>query len=120
MKARWRRFYWRLRLRLARWGLGLPGKIMYIGGSDVLPAPLSRQEEGEYIAALAQGDEGAASVLIEHNLRLVAHIVKKYYINNGNDQEDLISIGTIGLIKAIDSFDPGKGIRLSSYASKCI
>ena len=53
MKARWRRFYWRLRLRLARWGLGLPGKIMYIGGSDVLPAPLNRQEEGESIAALA-------------------------------------------------------------------
>ena len=77
MKARWRRFYWRLRLRLARWGLGLPGKIMYIGGSDVLPAPLSRQEEGEYIAALAQGDEGAASVLIEHNLRLVVYIDRK-------------------------------------------
>ena len=68
---------------------------------------------------MAQGSQSARQTLIEHNLRLVAHIIKKYYANQ-NDQEDLISIGTIGLIKAIDSFDAGKGIRLSSYASKCI
>ena len=68
---------------------------------------------------MAPGSQSARQTLIEHNLRLVAHIIKKYYANQ-NDQEDLISIGTIGLIKAIDSFDAGKGIRLSSYASKCI
>lgn len=119
MKARWRRFYWRLRLRLARWGLGLPGKIMYIGGSDVLPAPLSRQEEGEYIAALAQGDEGAASVLIEHNLRLVVYIARRFE-NTGINIEDLISIGTIGLIKAVRTYKPDKNIKLATYASRCI
>ena len=68
---------------------------------------------------MGAGDPSARQKLIEHNLRLVAHIVKKYYAGQ-NDQEDLISIGTIGLIKAIDTFDPGKGIRLSSYASRCI
>ena len=67
----------------------------------------------------AQGSQAARQKLIEHNLRLVAHIIKKYYASQ-NDQEDLISIGTIGLIKAIDTFDPAKGIRLSSYASRCI
>ncbi len=119
MKARWRRFYWRLRLRLARWGLGLPGKIMYIGGSDVLPAPLNRQEEGEYIAALAEGDEGAASVLIEHNLRLVVYIARRFE-NTGINIEDLISIGTIGLIKAVRTYKPDKNIKLATYASRCI
>ena len=68
---------------------------------------------------MAQGSQAARQKLIEHNLRLVAHIIKKYYASQ-NDQEDLISIGTIGLIKAIDTFDPAKGIRLSSYASRCI
>ena len=66
-----------------------------------------------------QGDQNARNTLIEHNLRLVAHIIKKYYANS-SDQDDLISIGTIGLIKAVDSFDTGKGIRLSSYAARCI
>lgn len=68
---------------------------------------------------MAQGNQAARQKLIEHNLRLVAHIIKKYYASQ-NDQEDLISIGTIGLIKAVDTFDPEKGIRLSSYASRCI
>lgn len=115
--------YITLRERIAgllnRLGLCLPGKVMYIGGSDTLPPPLKREEETQLIARLEQGDSQARNLLIEHNLRLVAHIVKKYYVT-GSDQEDLISIGTIGLIKAIDSFDAGKGIRLSSYASKCI
>ncbi len=87
------------------------------GGS--FPRPLSEAEERKYLDAWLQGDLEARNVLIEHNLRLVAHIIKKYYASQ-NDQEDLISIGTIGLIKAIDTFDPAKGIRLSSYASRCI
>ena len=119
MKQRWRNWYWRLRLRLARWGVGLPGKIMYIGGSDVLPAPLSRQEEGEQIAALAQGDEQAASTLIEHNLRLVVYIARRFE-NTGINIEDLISIGTIGLIKAVETYKPAKNIKLATYASRCI
>lgn len=119
MKRRWRIWYWRLRLRLARWGLGLPGKVMYIGGSDVLPAPLSRQEEGEQIAALAQGDEQAASTLIEHNLRLVVYIARRFE-NTGINIEDLISIGTIGLIKAVRTYKPAKNIKLATYASRCI
>ena len=119
MKQRWRNWYWRLRLRLARWGVGLPGKIMYIGGSDVLPAPLSRQEEGEQIAALAQGDEQAASTLIEHNLRLVVYIARRFE-NTGINIEDLISIGTIGLIKAVRTYKPAKNIKLATYASRCI
>ena len=119
MKQRWRNWYWRLRLRLARWGLGLPGKIMYIGGSDVLPAPLSRQEEGEQIAALAQGDEQAASTPIEHNLRLVVYIARRFE-NTGINIEDLISIGTIGLIKAVRTYKPAKNIKLATYASRCI
>ena len=87
------------------------------GGS--FPRPLSEVEERKYLDAWLQGDLEARNVLIERNLRLVAHIIKKYYASQ-NDQEDLISIGTIGLIKAIDTFDPAKGIRLSSYASRCI
>ena len=119
MKQRWRNWYWRLRLRLARWGVGLPGKIMYIGGSDVLPAPLSRQEEGEQIAALAQGDEQAVSTLIEHNLRLVVYIARRFE-NTGINIEDLISIGTIELIKAVRTYKPAKNIKLATYASRCI
>lgn len=116
---------WRLRLfvgverLLARLGLKLPGKIMYIGGSDTLPPPLSRDEEAELIARLDGGDEGVKSQLIERNLRLVVYIARRFE-NTGVGIEDLISIGTIGLIKAVDTFDPKKGIRLSSYASRCI
>ena len=88
-------------------------------GTGSFPKPLSPEEERECVEKVMAGDLEASNKLIEHNLRLVAHIIKKYYANQ-NDQEDLISIGTIGLIKAIDSFDAGKGIRLSSYASKCI
>ena len=87
--------------------------------SGSFPRPLSPEEERKYVDLWLSGDIEARNVLIEHNLRLVAHIIKKYYASQ-NDQEDLISIGTIGLIKAIDTFDPAKGIRLSSYASRCI
>ena len=93
--------------------------ILHVTGSGSFPKPLSAKEEKEYLEKLNQGDQNARNTLIEHNLRLVAHIIKKYYANS-SDQDDLISIGTIGLIKAVDSFDTGKGIRLSSYAARCI
>ena len=112
---------WRKKLAewLARFGLCLPGKIMYIGGSDTLPAPLSREEEGELIARLEQGDEKARNRLIEHNLRLVAYIARRFE-NTGVNIEDLISIGTIGLIKAVGTYQPAKSIKLATYASRCI
>lgn len=96
-----------------------PDKLMYIGGSDVLPAPLSREEEGETIEAMIAGDEGAKSRLIEHNLRLVVYISRRFE-STGINLEDLISIGTIGLIKAINTFRPEKNIKLATYASRCI
>ena len=105
---------WYLRLWLWR-----PGKIMYIGGSDVLPAPLSREEEGELIARLAEGDQAASSTLIEHNLRLVVYIARRFE-NTGINIEDLISIGTIGLIKAVGTYQPARSIKLATYASRCI
>lgn len=83
------------------------------------PPPLDSQTEAELIAKCAEGDKDAQKKLIEHNLRLVAHITKKYY-NNGVDSDDLISIGTIGLIKAISTFRDNKGIRLATYAARCI
>ena len=93
--------------------------ILHVVHSESFPKPLSRAEEQKYLEAAAKGDSEARGKLIEHNLRLVAHIIKKYYQNYGG-QEDLVSIGTIGLIKAIDSFDLSKNIKLSSYASRCI
>ena len=104
---------------LARLGLAQPGKIMYIGGSDTLPAPLSREEEGALIARLEQGDDQARNLLIEHNLRLVAYIARRFE-NTGINIEDLISIGTIGLIKAVGTYQPAKSIKLATYASRCI
>ncbi len=83
------------------------------------PLPLSAREEREALAAMAAGDESARNRLIEHNLRLVAHVVKKYYAAR-EDQDDLISIGTIGLIKAVGTFDAGKNARLATYACRCI
>ncbi len=113
------RLYWRLRVLLARYGLLLPGKVMYIGGSDTLPSPLSKEEEAALIARLGEGDEGAKSVLIERNLRLVVYIAKRFE-NTGINIEDLISIGTIGLIKAVSTYKPEKNIKLATYASRCI
>lgn len=89
------------------------------GGSGSFPRPLKAEEERMYLERMAQGDLEARNILIEHNLRLVAHIMKKYYTPNG-DQDDLISIGTIGLIKAINSFRSDKNIKLATYASRCI
>ncbi len=118
-KDRWRSWYLALRRFLARRQLCLPGKIMYIGGSDVLPPPLSREEEGELIARLGMGDECASASLIEHNLRLVVYIARRFE-NTGINIEDLISIGTIGLIKAVGTYQPAKKIKLATYASRCI
>ena len=93
--------------------------ILHIDGSSSFPKPLSAKEERAVLERLQDGDPAARATLIERNLRLVSHIVKKYY-SRTNDTEDLVSIGTIGLIKAIDSFDPSKGTRLATYASRCI
>ena len=82
------------------------------------PKPLTQKEETHYLALAAQGDLNARNILIERNLRLVAHIMKKYYAHSA-DQEDLISIGTIGLIKGITTFDASKGARLATYAARC-
>ena len=93
--------------------------FLHVQNSSSFPKALSAAEERRSLEAMAQGDRQARQKLIEHNLRLVAHIAKKYYADE-NDRDDLVSIGTIGLIKAIDSFKPDKGIKLSSYASRCI
>lgn len=94
------------------------GGIYYVNGSDVLPAPLGRAEEAEMIERMAY-DEGARQLLIEHNLRLVVYIAKRFE-NTGAGLEDLVSIGTIGLIKAINTFRADKNIKLATYASRCI
>nr|WP_018705773.1 sigma-70 family RNA polymerase sigma factor [Siminovitchia fordii] len=87
--------------------------------NNAFPQPLSPEDEKKYLMRMAEGDEEARNILIEHNLRLVAHIVKKFE-NTGEDSEDLISIGTIGLIKAIESYSFGKGTKLATYAARCI
>ena len=91
-------------------------KVSY---SQSFPPPLPPEQEAEYFRKMREGDKHARAILIEHNLRLVAHIVKKYYTSN-TSQDDLISIGTIGLIKAIDSFDAKNGARFATYAGKCL
>ena len=93
--------------------------ILHVCGSGSFPKPLSEKQEKEYLERAAQGDNEARNKLVEHNLRLVAHIIKKYY-GVQTEQDDLVSIGTIGLIKAVNTFKPDKNIRLSSYASRCI
>ena len=100
-------------------GLVRPEKILYIGGSDVLPPPLSPEEERTLIARLAEGDEQARRTLIERNLRLVVYIARRFE-NTGVNIEDLISIGTIGLIKAVGTFRADRNIKLATYSSRCI
>lgn len=96
------------------------GDIHYIGGADILPPPLTTEEENAFVSVLGtEGDEDARAILIEHNLRLVVYIAKKFD-NTGVGVEDLISIGTIGLIKAINTFKCDKNIKLATYASRCI
>ena len=98
---------------------GLFFTLRLAGSTGSFPRALTRDEEQACLERMAQGDTDARDELIEHNLRLVAHIVKKYYTPNG-DQDDLISIGTIGLIKGISTFRPDKNVRLATYASRCI
>ena len=98
---------------------GLIFFILHVTAAGSFPRPLTAEEERNCLERLKNGDRHARDELIEQNLRLVAHIVKKYY-SNTSDQDDLISIGTIGLIKAVNTFDHTKGIRLSSYAARCI
>ena len=98
---------------------GLFFTLRLSGGSGSFPRPLKAAEERAYLERAAQGDLEARNLLVEHNLRLVAHIVKKYYAQTG-DQDDLISIGTIGLIKGISTFKSDKNVRLATYASRCI
>ena len=93
--------------------------ILGISTQQSFPPALTQSEEKECFAMMKSGDEEARQKLILHNLRLVSHIVRKYYSNNKN-QEDLVSIGTIGLVKAVDTFDPKNGTRFATYAAKCI
>ncbi len=93
--------------------------VLHVTGSSSFPKPLTAKEERQALAAMRQGDRQARQQLIEHNLRLVAHIIKKRYAG-AREQEDLVSIGTIGLIKAVDTFNSDKGPRLATYAARCI
>ena len=92
---------------------------LHISNSGYFPKPLTKQEENDLLQRAEQGDSQAKSLLIEHNLRLVVHIIKKYY-SNYTDQDDLISIGTVGLIKGVNSYRSEKGTRLATYAARCI
>ena len=112
-----RRLWNRLCAWLARCGLLPRSGIFYIGGSDSLPPPLSREVEAEMLARLDEGDFEVRQILIEHNLRLVAYIARRFD-NTGINIEDLISIGTIGLIKAINTYRSDKNIKLATYASR--
>ena len=103
----------------SRLGIGSPERILYIGGSDILPAPLNAEEEQACIEALNRGDPWAKQTLIERNLRLVVYIARRFE-NTGVGIEDLISIGTIGLIKAVNTFKADKKIKLATYSSRCI
>ena len=119
MRQRLRRLFVKLRFRLIDWGLLARRGIFYIGGSDTLPPPLERAEEAALIARMDAGDESVRSTLIERNLRLVAYIARRFE-NTGINIEDLISIGTIGLIKAVNTYRSDKNIKLATYASRCI
>ncbi|SHK15239.1 RNA polymerase, sigma 29 subunit, SigE [Alicyclobacillus tolerans] len=105
----------RIKIRL----LGTADEVYYVGGSEALPPPLTREEEEVLLLRLPSGDSAARSLLIERNLRLVVYIARKFE-NTGVNIEDLVSIGTIGLIKAVNTFDPLKKIKLATYASRCI
>jgi len=115
LKLRMRLWWYKLLIKL-----GIKSdEIYYIGGSAALPPPLSKEEEKELLELLPKGDKSARAVLIERNLRLVVYIARKFE-NTGINIEDLISIGTIGLIKAVNTFNPEKKIKLATYASRCI
>jgi RNA polymerase sporulation-specific sigma factor len=111
--------YWKL--ALIKWYIRnrMPDMVHYIGSAEILPPPLKEHEEVVLISQLGNGDSGVKGTLIEHNLRLVVYIAKKFE-NTGINIEDLVSIGTIGLIKAVNTFEPKKNIKLATYASRCI
>lgn len=111
LRLLWYRFLFKLKIKSP--------EIYYIGGKEALPPPLEKDEEQKLLQLLTKGDESARAVLIERNLRLVVYIARKFE-NTGINIEDLISIGTIGLIKAVNTFKPEKKIKLATYASRCI
>ena len=122
MKEQWRALWQKLRLKMQLWRLRkyLSGHgVHYIGGSEALPPPLSADEESLLLSELSLGEASVRTVLIERNLRLVVYIARKFE-NTGIGIEDLVSIGSIGLIKAVNTFDPNKKIKLATYASRCI
>lgn len=110
---------WRNLLGRILAGLGLRGRVFYVGSSEALPPPLTSDEESGLLAELEAGNGEVKGTLIERNLRLVVYIARKFE-NTGVNIEDLVSIGSIGLIKAVNTFDPGKRIKLATYASRCI
>jgi RNA polymerase sporulation-specific sigma factor len=119
MIVKWKLFFQLFWYRLLI-HMGLKGEeIYYIGGSEALPPPLTREEEEHLLIRLPSGDTAVRAMLIERNLRLVVYIARKFE-NTGINIEDLVSIGTIGLIKAVNTFDPSKRIKLATYASRCI
>lgn len=118
MKTNWRLWMEQKLCQLRRL-LGWSEGIHYIGGSDVLPPPLEREEERTLLLRVRDGDREARNTLIEHNLRLVVYLARRFD-NTGVNLEDLISIGTIGLVKAVNTFNPDKNIKLATYASRCI
>ena len=113
------RLKWYIDLFLQWLKLREPDKVMYIGGGETLPAPPTREEELRLLQAVEKGDSAARGELIERNLRLVVYIARRFE-NTGVNMEDLISIGTIGLIKAVETFQISKGIKLATYSSRCI
>ena len=119
MKINRLRLYIAMHRLLARLGLALPGKIFYICGSETLPPPLSSEEEARLLREYGGGKESVKSILIERNLRLVVYIARRFE-NTGIYVEDLISIGTIGLIKAVNTYKSDRNIKLATYASRCI
>jgi len=121
MLNRFSKFKWLIRLKVIKVliKLGLRAEVHYVGSSEALPPPLSNDEEVFLITRLEAGDKTVKSILIERNLRLVVYIARKFE-NTGVGIEDLVSIGTIGLIKAVNTFDPNKKIKLATYASRCI
>ena len=114
-----KRLWHRLRSWLVAHGLIIPEGVFYIGGSDSLPPPLDREEEARLIERMDAGETEVRQTLIEHNLRLVVYIARRFE-NTGVNLEDLISIGTIGLIKAVNTFRPDRNIKLATYSSRCI
>lgn len=120
-RRRWQQLKGRFGLAVGRLLAGLRwlGEIFYVSSSEALPPPLSTDEENHLLTRLEDGDSGVKSTLIERNLRLVVYIARKFE-NTGVGIEDLVSIGTIGLIKAVNTFDPKKRIKLATYASRCI